>query len=73
MKAPVSYMQQRQFGYGGRQKQQVKKREELGDGVPTFEELKVKYMSNLEQLSGEHEQLIEKILEEEENLIFEHN
>lgn len=41
--------------------------------MPTFDELKVKYMNNLDQLSSEHEQLIEKILEEEENLIFEHN
>mmetsp|Transcript_8455 Transcript_8455/g.14190 ORF Transcript_8455/g.14190 Transcript_8455/m.14190 type:complete len:113 (+) Transcript_8455:2758-3096(+) len=30
-------------------------------------------MNNFDQLGQEHEQLIEKILEEEEQLIFEHN
>ena len=41
--------------------------------MPTFEELKQKYQSNMDQLGQEHETLIEKILEEEEQLIFQHN
>ena len=52
---------------------QPKKREELGDGVPSYLELKVKFGENIEQLGQEHEKLIEKILEEEEQLIFQHN
>lgn len=51
----------------------VKKREELGDDVPTYHDLKLKFGENQELLGSEHEKLIEKILEEEEQLIFQHN
>lgn len=48
----------------------TKKREELGDGVPSYLDLKLKFGDNQEALGAEHEKLIEKILEEEEQLIF---
>lgn len=48
----------------------AKKREELGDGVPTYFDLKLKYGENQDKLGSDHEKLIEKILEEEEQLIF---
>ena len=52
---------------------QVNKREKLGDGVPTYNQLLKKYSSNQDQLVEDHEKIIEQILEEEEQLIFKHN
>ena len=52
---------------------QVNKREKLGDGVPTYNQLLKKYSSNQDQLGEDHEKIIEQILEEEEQLIFKHN
>ena len=54
-------------------KPQAPKRERLGDGVPTFNDVSVKYANNVEQLGEDHERIIEQILEEEEQLIFKHN
>ena len=53
--------------------QQAPRRERLGDGVPTYNEVSVKYANNIEQLGEDHEKIIEQILEEEEQLIFKHN
>lgn len=41
--------------------------------MPTFQELKVKYRKDSGRLGDDHEKLIEQILEEEEQLIFQHN
>lgn len=70
-----SSFQAKQFGLSSKKQAPpaVKKREELGDGVPTFVDLKQKYGNNQDALGSEHEKLIEKILEEEEQLIFQHN
>ena len=69
---PQSYNAARQQR-GGPPVPKVKKTERLGDGVPTYDELKRKYQYNADALGGEHEKLIETILEEEEQLIFQHN
>lgn len=55
------------------QQAQAPRRERLGDGVPTFSEISVKYANDIEQLGEDHEKIIEQILEEEEQLIFKHN
>lgn len=49
------------------------KKEKLGDNVPTFKQLQLKYRSDVNRLGDDHEKLIEQILEEEEQLIFQHN
>ena len=74
-RAPASSnFQAKQFGLSSKkQAPATKKREELGDGVPSFLDLKLKFGDNQEALGSEHEKLIEKILEEEEQLIFQHN
>ena len=41
--------------------------------MPSFVELKMKYGENQDMLGQDHEKLIEKILEDEEQLIFQHN
>ena len=41
--------------------------------MPTIDELKKRFQTNQEQLGQEHEKLIEQILEDEEQLIFQHN
>ena len=38
---------------------QVNKREKLGDGVPTYNELFKKYYNNQDQLGEDHEKIIE--------------
>lgn len=53
--------------------QPAPRKERLGDGVPTYDEVNVKYADNIEQLGEDHEKIIEQILEEEEQLIFKHN
>ena len=42
---------------------------QLGDGVPTFEQLESEYAGDTERLCNDHEKLIEQILEEEEEVI----
>jgi hypothetical protein len=59
-------LQSKQFGLSNKKPAQQKKREELGDGVPSYDELKQKYGENQELLGLDHEKLIEKILEDEE-------
>lgn len=66
-------LQSRQNRQEQNQRNQGAKRERLGDGVPTFEEVTAKYAENVEQLGEDHEKIIEQILEEEEQLIFKHN
>lgn len=66
-------LQSRQNRQEQNQRNQGAKRERLGDGVPTFEEVTTKYADNVEQLGEDHERIIEQILEEEEQLIFKHN
>lgn len=64
----TSGFQAKQFGLSTKKTPSLTaaKREELGDGVPTFVDLKLKFGENQEMLGSEHEKLIEKILEEEE-------
>ena len=45
---------------------------ELDSRVQTEDELEHQYGSNVDDLCNDHEQLIEKILEEEEQLIHSH-
>ena len=45
---------------------------QLGEGVPTQEDLEKKYGFGTEQLCNDHEQIIESILQEEETLISTH-
>ena len=42
---------------------------ELGDNVPTYEDLEMKYGVDMDKLCNDHERLIEQILEEEEEII----
>ena len=41
----------------------------LQDNIPTYDELESQYGDNTDQLTNDHEKLIEQILEEEEGLI----
>lgn len=45
---------------------------QLNDAVPTVEDLEREYGGDSDKLCGEHEKLIEQILEEEEELITGH-
>jgi kinesin family member 2/24 len=45
---------------------------QLNDAVPSLEDLERQYAGDTERLCSEHERLIEKILEEEEELITGH-
>ena len=44
-------------------------RPSLTDDIPTYEELDQDYKNNVDELTNQHEKLIEQILEEEEQLI----
>lgn len=44
----------------------------LADVVPTYEDLEREYGADTEKLCNDHEKIIEKILEEEEELINSH-
>jgi hypothetical protein len=44
----------------------------LNDAVPSIEDLERQYAGDTDRLCSEHERLIEKILEEEEELITGH-
>ena len=44
----------------------------LNDCIPTYQELEKEYGNDTERLCGDHEKVIERILEEEEELINNH-
>ena len=48
------------------------KQEELGEGIPTFQDLQLRYGEDSDALCRDHEQVIEQILDEEEKLIKSH-
>ena len=70
-KAPVSSLHERRMQRDAAM--MPPKKEKLGDNVPSYQKLQMKYRKDVTRLGDDHEKLIETILEEEEQLIFEHN